>query len=72
MESVLRKARVHPTGTIFRKNVQLLVYADDIDIVGHTKRDVTTDFSAIKSESANMSLAVIEDKTNIRCGQDMH
>ena len=34
MESVLRKAAKH----FFLKRVQLLVYADDIDIIGRTKR----------------------------------
>ena len=47
LESVLRKAGVHRNGTIFCKSFQLLVYADDIDIIGRTMRDVTAAFSAI-------------------------
>ena len=36
MESVLRKAGVNRNGTIFQKSVQLLAYADDIDIIRRT------------------------------------
>ena len=63
MESVLRKTGVHRNGTIFQKNVQLIAYADDIDIIGRTKRDVTAAFSAIEPESTNLGLTVNADKT---------
>ena len=64
MESVLRKAGVHRSGIIFQKSVQLLVYAEDIDIIGRTKRDVTAAFSAIERESkSKMGLAVNGGKT---------
>ena len=51
MQSVLRNPGVHRNGTIFHKSVQLLAYADDIDIIGRTKGDVTATFSAIERES---------------------
>ena len=57
MESVLRKSGVHRNGTIFYKSVQLLAYADDIDIIMRTMRDVTAAFSAIERKSAKMGLA---------------
>jgi len=64
MESVLRKAGVHLSGTILsNRSVQLLAYADDIDIIGRTKRDVTAAFNAIERESAKVGLAVNEGKT---------
>ncbi|XP_050745358.1 uncharacterized protein LOC127011601 [Drosophila biarmipes] len=63
MKGVLRKAGVHRSGTIFYKSVQLLAYADDIDIIGRSKRDVTAAFSAIEKESAKVGLAVNEGKT---------
>ena len=63
MESVLRKAQVHHNGTIFLKRVQLLAHADDIDIMGHTKWDVTATFSAIERPSSELGLAVNESKT---------
>ena len=63
MESVLRKTGVDCNGTIFYKSVQLLAYADDIDIIGRTMRDVTAVLSAIERESGKMGLAVNEGKT---------
>ena len=56
--SVLRKAGVHRNGTTFYKSVLLLAYANDIDIIGRTMRDVTAAFSAIERESAKMNPAV--------------
>ena len=60
---MLWKAGVHRKGTIFYKSVQLLAYADDIDIIVRTMREVTTAFSAIERKSAKLGLAVNEGKT---------
>ena len=49
--------------TLFFESVQLLAYADNIDVIGRTKRDVTTAFSAIERESTKMGLAVNEGET---------
>ena len=62
-QSVLRKAGVHRSGTIFQKSIQLLAYVHDIDIIERTKRDVSAAFSAIEREFIKMGLAVNEDKT---------
>ena len=63
MEAVIRRAGVETKGTIFYKSVQLLAYADDIDIIGTSKRAVTAAFSAIERESAKVGLSVNEAKT---------
>ena len=44
MEGVPQKARVQSNGNIFQRSIQTLAYADYIDSIGHTKRDVTADF----------------------------
>ena len=62
------EAGVHRNGTIFYKSVQLIAYADDIDIIGRTMRNVTAAFSAIERESA-MALAVMRARQNI-CADD--
>ena len=59
MESVLRKA----IALFLQKSIHLLAYAGDIEIIGRTKRDVTSAFSAIEREFTKMGLAVNEDKT---------
>ena len=46
----------------FKKTVQLLAYADDIDIVGRTKGYVKSVFSAIEWESSKMGLTINEGK----------
>ena len=48
-------------GITFRKSVQLLAYADHIDIIGRTKQDVIAAFSAIEWES--FTVAVNSGKT---------
>jgi len=37
LEKVIRDAVVNTRGTIFYKSVQMLAYADDIDITGRTQ-----------------------------------
>lgn len=63
LEAIVRNSNVNNRGTIFQKSVQLLAYADDIDIIGRTKRAVTGAFASIELEAAKMGLAVNEDKT---------
>ena len=50
---------------LFLKKVsfELFVYADDIDIIERTEREVTVAFSAIERESAKIGLVVNKDKT---------
>ena len=43
MQSVLRKTCVHRNGNNFYKSVQLLAYANDIDKIGRTMRDVAAE-----------------------------
>ena len=47
----------------FKKSIKLLVYAENTDIKGRTKRDVTAAFCAIERESNKMDLTVNEGKT---------
>jgi hypothetical protein len=35
-EAIVRRTKLHTTGTIFKKQAQLLAYSDDINIVGRS------------------------------------
>lgn len=67
MESVLQKAGVNLNGSIYSKTVHLLLYADDINIIEHKKRDVTATFNAIDCKSAHMVVTLNEAKSSMRC-----
>ena len=43
---------------IFQKSFYFLAYADDIEIMERTKRDITAAFSAIEWESTKMGLTI--------------
>lgn len=64
LEKIVRTAGARVNrGTIFNKSTQLLAYADDIDIVGRSHRDVTAAFVKIDEAAGKMGLKVNENKT---------
>jgi sorting nexin-29 len=63
LEKAIRDAGVQTTGHIFNKSVQLLAYADDIDIIARSLSDLKTAFRALASSAKNMGLEVNGAKT---------
>jgi len=63
LERIVRNSVANWRGTIFHKSVQLLAYADDIDVIGRTQRAVNEVFGSIEAEAAKLGLAVNEGKT---------
>ena len=64
LERIVQNSTVNTRGTIFQRCIQLLAYADDIDIIGRSKRDVGGAFlRRIATEAKKMGLVVIEGKT---------
>ncbi|XP_054089770.1 LINE-1 retrotransposable element ORF2 protein isoform X1 [Zeugodacus cucurbitae] len=63
LEKIIRAAELNREGTIFNKSVQLLAYADDIDIIGSNNRAVCSAFSRMNKEAKRMGLEVNEDKS---------
>lgn len=47
MDSVIQKTEIFGFDTIYNKYAKLLVYADNINVIRRTKRDVTAVFSAL-------------------------
>jgi hypothetical protein len=63
MEKIMRTAELVHNGTIFYKSVMPLAYADDVDIIGRSSREVSAAFTRFEEASKNMGLAVNENKT---------
>ena len=63
LDRIVRNSHVNTRGTIFHKSVQLLAYADDIDVIGRTQRAVNEAFASIETEAAKVGLVVNEGKT---------
>ena len=63
LEQIVRRAGVNTEGTIFNKSVQLLGYADDIDIIGRSQRAIIEAFTVIEEQAKRVGLEVNEDKT---------
>jgi len=63
LEGAVRRAHVVTNGTIFNRSVQLLAYADDIDIIGRSVASVRETFTALEREANRVGLIVNENKT---------
>jgi sorting nexin-29 len=48
LEKAVRASGIEKRGTIYHKSVQILAYADDIDIIGRTERAVREDFENLE------------------------
>jgi hypothetical protein len=63
LEVIVRRANLQTTGTIYNKETQLLVYADDIDIVGRSQSAVRDAYLALEGKAAKVGLKINEQKT---------
>jgi hypothetical protein len=59
LEVIVRQAKLQTTGTVFNKQTQLLVYADDIDNVGRSLEAIRDAYLALGAEG----LKINEKKT---------
>ena len=59
----MRRSGVNQGGTIFNKLVQLLGYADDIDIIGRNIRAIKDAYMKLETEANKIGLYVNEEKT---------
>jgi sorting nexin-29 len=63
LEKFARDATLNIRGTIFYKSVQILVYADDIDIIGRTQSAKIEAFNRLGKAAKDMNLLVNQEKT---------
>jgi len=63
LEYVIRQLSVQTTSTIFHKSVQLIGYADDINIMGRTKRAISEAYGELKERAKEVGLIINVEKT---------
>jgi Reverse transcriptase (RNA-dependent DNA polymerase) len=69
LEGVIRRARIDTSGTIFRKSVQLLGFADDIDIMARNFETMAATYIRLKAEANRIGLAINASKTKYMRGR---
>jgi hypothetical protein len=63
LEKVMRDASIMNSGTIYNKSIQVLAYADDINIIGCYLRDTIEVFTKLERSAKEFGLQVNESKT---------
>jgi hypothetical protein len=63
LEKVVRDACINTRGTIFYKSVQILVFADDIDIIGRTQKCMKDAFLNLERAAKKTNLQINQNKT---------
>jgi sorting nexin-29 len=62
LEKLVRDAGIQTNGTIFYKSVQLLAYADDIDIIARSPSALKETFLSLERAAGVMGLQINEEK----------
>jgi len=63
LEKVIRDAAINIRGAIFYTSVQILSYADDIDIIGRTQPAMIEAFTSLEKAAKGMNLFINQEKT---------
>ncbi|PNF28690.1 hypothetical protein B7P43_G07879, partial [Cryptotermes secundus] len=63
LEKVVRDAGINTRGIIFYKSVQILAFADDIDIIGRTQKSMKEAFLNLERAAKEMNLQINQNKT---------
>ena len=69
LEGVVRRAGIDTEGTICNKSVQLLAYADDIDIIARDQEEVKRTYTDLKKQAKQIGLAMNTTKTKYMRGR---
>jgi hypothetical protein len=63
LEKVIRDSGIERRGATYHKSVQVLAYADDLDIIGRSERAIREAFTKLDKEAQLMGLKINETKT---------
>jgi len=63
LEEVIRDSGIQTRETIFFKTVQMLAYADDIDLMARTIPGLSEAFLNLEKSARNMGLVINQEKT---------
>jgi len=63
LEKVIRDSGIQTGGTIFFKTIQILAYADDIDLMACTTPGLHEAFLNLEKSARNMGLIINQEKT---------
>jgi sorting nexin-29 len=63
LDKMIRDLGIERRGTIYYKSVQVLAYANDLDIIGRSETDVKEAFIKLNNEAQKMGLNINEEKT---------
>ena len=71
LEKVIRDSGIQTRGTTFFKTVQILAYADDIDLMARTILGLNEAFLCLEKSARNMGLVINQEKmVFMYCGKD--
>jgi sorting nexin-29 len=69
LEKIIREANINQRGNIFYKSVQILAYADDIDIISRSLKSLQETITALDRAAIMMGLEINQAKTKYMiCG----
>ncbi|GFX52023.1 reverse transcriptase domain-containing protein [Trichonephila clavipes] len=63
LEKCIQDSGLDQSGTLWNRSLQLLAYAEDIDIIGRSEKAMKEAFQALEISAINMGLTINEDKT---------
>lgn len=73
LERAVRDSQINTRGTIINRSIQILAYADDIDLIARSKRDLVQAFTALKEASKKVGLEInLKKKQSICESQTRH
>jgi hypothetical protein len=65
LEKVIRQSGINTRGIVFYKSIQILAYADDIDVMGQNEKPSREAYIALKHAAEQMGLKINITKNEV-------